>query len=212
MEQKIFRAPIELKADGEEGEFTAVFATLNVIDFHQDVTEPGAFSDGAETIIEPWNHAWSLPSGKGVIRSDNEKAWVDGRFFLDTEAGRETYRTVKNLGPLAEWSYSFDIEEAGQGDFEGQQVRFLRKLDVVGVGPVTRGAGIDTRTVTIKGEGTRHKKDDQGGNADPESRAEANGEGEGGTSAVKPSGVELMRYRIEALNIELMEELTHEND
>lgn len=150
MEQKIFRAPIELKADGEEGAFTAVFATLNVRDWHGDVTEPGAFEDGKETVVEPWNHGWSLPAGKGVIRSDGEKAWIDGRFFVDTESGRETYRTVKNLGALAEWSYSFDILESGDSELDGQRVRVLRKLDVAGVGPVTRGAGIDTRTVMIK--------------------------------------------------------------
>lgn len=150
MERKIFRAPLVLKAEGEEGAFTAVFATMNVIDWHQDVTETGAFQDGQGVVIEPWNHGWDLPSGKGVVMSDGKSAWVDGQFFLDTESGRETYRTVKNLGPLAEWSYSFDILESAEGDFDGQRVRFLRKLDVVGVGPVTRGAGIDTRTVTIK--------------------------------------------------------------
>jgi len=150
MEQKIFRAPIELKANGNEGEFRAEFATLNVIDHHVEVTEPGAFQNGQEVIIEPWNHGWALPAGKGIIQSDGAKAWVEGQFFVDTDAGRENYRTVKNLGPLAEWSYSFDILESGEGEFNGQQVRFLRKLDVVGVGPVTRGAGIDTRTVEIK--------------------------------------------------------------
>jgi hypothetical protein len=150
MNQKIFRAPLELKADGEEGEFRAVFATMNVIDWHEDVTEPGAFANGKEIIIEPWNHGWTLPAGKGVIQSDDKQAWVDGKFFVDTEAGRETYRTVKNLGGLGEWSYTFDIEESGKGDFDGKQVRFLRKLDVVGVGPVTRGAGIGTRTEMIK--------------------------------------------------------------
>lgn len=156
MEQKIFRAPIELKANGEEGEFRAVFATLNVVDWHTDVTEPGAFTDGQNVVIEPWNHGWTLPAGKGVIRSDSKEAWIDGKFFLDTDTGKEHYQTVKNLGPLAEWSYSFNIEESGQGEFAGQQVRFLRKLDVAGVGPVTRGAGIGTRTEMIKqkdGEG-----------------------------------------------------------
>lgn len=161
MEQKIFRAPIELKQDGEEGTFKAVFATLNVIDWHEDVTEPGAFQNGQEVIVEPWNHAWTLPAGKGAIQSDGREAWIDGRFFLDTEAGRENYQTVKNLGPLAEWSYTFDIEESGEGEFENRRVRFLRKLDVVGVGPVTRGAGIDTRTVGIK----QREIEDQAGGA-----------------------------------------------
>ncbi len=174
MNQKIFRAPLELKADGEEGAFRAEFATLNVIDHHGDVTEEGAFQDGQAVIIEPWNHGWTLPAGKGVIHADKEKAWVDGRFFLDTDTGRETYRTVKNMGPLAEWSYSFDILEDGKGDFHGQQVRFLRSLDVVGVGPVTRGAGIDTRTAYIK------QKEQENGAGD---------EGEGdGTAVPKPSG------------------------
>lgn len=150
MEKKVFRAPIELKADGQDGEFTAVFATFNVIDHHGDVTVPGAFKNGAETVIEPWNHGWDLPAGKGVIESDGEKVWVNGRFFLSTQAGRETYQTVKELGSLAEWSYSFNIEESGQGQQDGQQVRILRKLDVAGVGPVTRGAGIGTRTEMIK--------------------------------------------------------------
>lgn len=166
MEQKIFRAPIELKADGEEGEFRAEFATLNVIDHHSDVTVPGAFHNGQAVVIEPWNHGWTLPSGKGVIQSDDRKAWVDGVFFLDTDAGRETYRTVKNLGPLAEWSYSFDVEESGNGEFESQQVRFLRKLDVAGVGPVTRGAGIGTGTVAIKQKDQPEPDEDEAGGED----------------------------------------------
>ncbi len=153
MRHKIFRAPFILKQDekdSERGEFMAVFSTLNVIDHDGDVTEPGAFKDGQQVIIEPWNHAWNLPAGKGIIQSDDEKAWVEGEFFLDTEAGRENYRTVKNLGSLAEWSYTFDVLEQGSGDFENEQVNFLRSLDVVGVSPVTRGAGIETETVGIK--------------------------------------------------------------
>lgn len=151
MKQKTFTAPIVLKADGQSGEFTAIFATLNVIDHDGDVTIPGAFRE-QPAIVEPWNHSWNLPAGKGVIKADNDKVWIEGQFFLDTEAGRENYQTVKNLGDLAEWSYTFNVLEQGSGDFEGEQVNFLRKLDVVGVSPVTRGAGINTQTVNIKGQ------------------------------------------------------------
>lgn len=176
MRQKIFRAPIELKQDGEEGTFRAVFATLNVVDHDGDVTTPGAFQDGQAVIIEPWNHSWALPAGKGTIHADEEKAWVDGSFFLDTEAGRENYRTVKNMGNMAEWSYTFDVLEQGSGDFEEEQVNFLRRLDVVGVSPVTRGAGIGTGTTTIK-----EKKQD----GKPEDEAKGEGAGDAG---IKPSG------------------------
>lgn len=152
MKQKIYTGPIQLKADGKDGEFTAEFATLSVIDHDKDVTLPGAFRDGQETLIEPWNHNYGeLPVGKGVIHEKKDKAIIEGNFFLDTQSGLEHYRVVKALGSLQEWSYTFEIEKASQGKFEDQDVRFLEGLDVWGVAPVTRGAGIDTRTTDIKG-------------------------------------------------------------
>lgn len=158
MGRKTFRAPIELKADGEEGTFRSVFARFNVIDLDGDVTRPGAFEDGQEVVVEGWNHDYGLPPGKGVIHSDDQEAWIDGAFFVDTTAGRDHYLTLKALGGLEEWSYTFDIERAEQGDFEEQggqvrEVRFLDALDVWGVAPVTRGAGIGTRTLSLKTAG-----------------------------------------------------------
>ncbi len=195
MRHKIFRAPFKFKQDGddsERGEFTAVFSTFNVIDHDDDVTEPGAFKDGQPVIIEPWNHSWNLPAGKGVIQSDDEKAWVEGEFFLDTEVGRENYLAVKNLGDLAEWSYTFDIIESGWGEQEERQVQFLRELDVVGVSPVTRGAGIGTETIDIKGQGSDADSSD--------------GEGEAGhkkNGSGKPSGVglEVIKAQIDIIEL-----------
>jgi hypothetical protein len=152
MKQKIFNAPIILKQGGKEGEFTAEFATLEVVDHDGDITKPGAFQDGQETLIEPWNHNYGeLPVGKGVIRERDNKAIIEGQFFMDTQSGRDHYQVVKNLGPLQEWSYTFEIEESSQGHVDDMDVRYLEKLDVWGVAPVTRGAGIDTRTTSIKG-------------------------------------------------------------
>jgi len=96
MKMKRFVSPIEFKADGEEGEFRAVFSRLNVIDHDGEVTLPGAFEDGQAVRVSYWGHRWrDLPVGRGVIHADEEKAWVDGRFFLDTEGGKETYLTVR---------------------------------------------------------------------------------------------------------------------
>lgn len=159
MEQKIFTAPFEFKEDGLPGEFKAVFATIGVTDLDFDWTEPGAFSE-QDVVIEPWNHAWTLPAGKGSIKANKKEAWIEGRFFLDTEVGKENYQTVKNLGPLAEWSYTFNILKSTQADpkeYDGANRR-LQKMDVVGVSPVTRGAGINTRTVAIKSEGADDEK------------------------------------------------------
>jgi HK97 family phage prohead protease len=150
MARKTFHAPIVLKEDGEDGTFKSVFAQFNVIDHDGDVTQPGAFRDGAETVVEGWNHDWGLPVGKGVIHSNEREAWIEGKFFLDTAQGKDHYLTLKNLEGLEEWSYTFDIEAAEAGEFDGERVRFLKRLDVWGVAPVTRGAGIGTRTVTLK--------------------------------------------------------------
>lgn len=152
MKRKTFTAPLELKADGKQGEFKAVFATFNVKDHDGDVTVPGAF-DEQKVVVEPWNHGWTLPAGKGVIKSDDKEAWIEGEFFMDTEAGQENYKTVKNLGDQVKWSYTFNVIEGDRGMYQAEEVRFLRKMDVFGVGPVTRGAGIDTRTATIKNKG-----------------------------------------------------------
>jgi phage head maturation protease len=150
---KTFRGQVELKDDGEEGTFRSVFATLNVIDHDKDVTPPGAFMEGQDVVVEGWNHDYGLPPGKGVIHSDDKEAWIDGRFFLETDQGRNHYNTLKALGGLEQWSYTFRIEEGQAGQFDGEDVYFLNALDVWGVAPVTRGAGLGTRTVALKSGG-----------------------------------------------------------
>ena len=148
---------LDLKADAE-GEFSATFATLNVIDHHGDVTLPGAFEAGKEVLIGGYQHDMlALPVGKGAIHADEERAWVEGAFCLDTQPGADTYKTVKNAAGLMEWSYIFRTVEASDGDFETDRgtvpVRLLKKLDVWSVDPVLKGAGIRTGTDRIKGLG-----------------------------------------------------------
>lgn len=150
---KNFIAPLELKKNGRPGEFKAMFATLNVVDRDFDWIPPGAFIEGQEAILEPWNHGETLPAGKGTIHSNQVEAWVEGQFFLDTVAGKENYTTVKNLGRLTQWSFTFNVEKSGPAIGLAKQNgsrRMLLKMDTTGISPVTRGAGIDTRTVAIK--------------------------------------------------------------
>jgi hypothetical protein len=169
MNQKTYSAKMmcEGAEDEDNGAFKAVFSTFDVIDHHGDVTLPGAFTDGQQVIIEGWNHNYTMPAGVGAIYSDESKAWVEGRFFLDTAVGLENYRTVKALGN-SEWSYTFDILAAEPGTKDGRPVQLLKALDVVGVAPVTRGAGIGTHTIMVKSQ-------------------QAQNEGEAGDG--KPSGV-----------------------
>jgi hypothetical protein len=145
---------VEIK-DEDKGEVTAVFATLGVIDSDGDVTVKGAFDNGAKVRISAYGHSsWNgtLPVGKGSIREVGDEAILDGRFFLDTPAGADTFKVVKELGAdgLQEWSYGYDPVEYSFGEFEEQQVRFLNKLKVHEVSPVLLGAGIGTRLLTAK--------------------------------------------------------------
>lgn len=143
---------VEIK-DADKGEVVAVFATLNVIDKDGDITLPGAFENGAKTRISAYQHqSWlgALPVGKGVIRETKNEAVMEGRFFMDTAHGADTFTTVKEMGDLQEWSYGYDSLEFSFGEEDGQQVRFLKKQLVHEVSPVLLGAGVGTRTLTAK--------------------------------------------------------------
>lgn len=144
---------LEIK-DADAGEVKAVFSTFDVIDADKDVTRPGAFDDGAPVRISAYGHeSWkgALPVGRGIIRTTDSEAILDGRFFLDTTHGRDTFNTVKQMGELQEWSYSVEPVAVSFGEFDGEQVRFLDKIKVDEVSPVLVGAGVNTRTLSTKG-------------------------------------------------------------
>jgi hypothetical protein len=139
--------------DADKGEVEAVFSTFNVVDKDGDVTLPDAIKDGAEVVISAYGHQshfGALPVGKGVIVNDGERALMKGNFFLDTSAGRDTFTTVKHLGPLGEWSYSLNSVQSHYGTFDDQEVRFLESIFVKEVSPVLMGAGVGTQTLGVK--------------------------------------------------------------
>lgn len=142
---------------GPLGEFEAVFATFNVKDHEGDWTLPDAFEEGAEVPISAYGHqSWAgvLPVGKGVIRTDAREARIVGRLFLNTDHGRATFETLKELGELAQFSYGFDVLETATVTDELRALgvrRVLKKLKVHEVSPVLVGAGIGTRLVSAKG-------------------------------------------------------------
>ena len=145
---------VEIK-DAEAGTVQAVFATLGVIDSDGDVTVKGAFENEAPVRISAYGHtSWggALPVGKGFIKEVGDEAILDSQLFLNTAAGREHFETIKEMGPLMEWSYGYDVVEADTGEFEGQKVRYLKKLKVHEVSPVLLGAGVGTRTLAVKSD------------------------------------------------------------
>lgn len=151
MDKKFIGAPVGFKLSGDAGQFEATFSLFNSKDLDGDVTLKGAFQDGAEVRIAQWGHNWGAPAiGKGIIHADHEKAWVEGQFFLNSQAGKDTYEAVKGLGSLQQWSYGYDIKDSEKGDFNGEKVRYLKELDVHEISPVMLGAQPLTETTAIK--------------------------------------------------------------
>lgn len=144
-----------VKSEGQ-GTVTAVFSTFNVMDHDYDITLPGAFEDGAKVLISAYGHkSWmgAKPVGRGVIHADDQKAWLEGQFFLDTIDGLDTFKTIKGTDELQEWSYGFDVLETGEVTEEMRQRgvwRVIKKARVYEVCPVMLGAGIGTETLDVK--------------------------------------------------------------
>lgn len=156
MDQKSL-TDFELK--GAEGVFRATIATFNTVDLDGDVTFPGAFPVGKQIIVGGYNHSSmppinALPTGKAVVGADEQRAWIDGQFFIDTPHGKSMYDTVKNLGATAEWSYFYlQPKTAPRADYAKlfpKAVRGLTSVDPIEASAVVKGAGIGTRTDFIK--------------------------------------------------------------
>lgn len=130
-----------VKALTEAGEFIATIAKLNHIDLDGDVTLPGAFPEGAKVQIARWGHNWAdLPYGIATLHQEGDEEQAHGKFTLATSHGRDAYETIKAGADIQEWSYGFQILDADYGEFNGTQVRFLKRLDVAEISPVMRGA------------------------------------------------------------------------
>lgn len=149
---------LEVK-DADLGIVTATFSTFGVVDRDKDLVQPGAIKSGTPIRVSAYGHAsWNsyfsnaeLPTGKGVVYADEQKAWADIQFFLDTDHGKNTFLTVKGMGELQEWSYSLQNIRAEYEDMEGVgRVRRIKSLDIHEVSPVLMGASIGTQTTSVK--------------------------------------------------------------
>ncbi|MBN1220085.1 MAG: hypothetical protein JXM69_14250 [Anaerolineae bacterium] len=143
---------------------SAIFATLGVIDKDGDLTIKGAFGEQDDIPLESWGHGYQLPPvGVGRIYEKGDKAIFEGRFFLDSQLGRDNFTALQEI-KRTEWSYTFRIKNSKPIPTG----RRLEKLLVKGVAPVTEGAGIGTATLSVKGQrtwlpfGPRRHPDDTG--------------------------------------------------
>lgn len=156
LETKSFGA-LEIK-DAEAGEVAAVVATLGVVDKDGDVILPEAFPASSSVKLSGYAHDVVLdnaaPVGKGTISVEGDKAVFHGKFFMSTERGRESFHTVKELGPDGEWSFGFPrsvktAEVTEEWRAKGAR-RIIAGISPIEASPVFVGAGVNTGTLFTK--------------------------------------------------------------
>lgn len=142
--------------DADKGEVRAVIATLGVIDRDGDIIQKGAIPDGSKVVVSCYGHDavyGERPVGKGTLSTEGNKLLFDGRLFLNTTDGKETFEVLKEMGADQEWSFGFRIighEVPSEDERKQGAYRILTKLDAFEVSPVLVGAGIGTRTLAVK--------------------------------------------------------------
>ncbi len=143
---------VDLK-DAKDGSFVARIATLNVRDKDNDITRPGAFTEGKTVLVSAYMHgSWMgrLPVGKATIHERGNEVVAEGQFNLNTTEGRDTYEAVKFAPELQEWSYGFYPELTEEGKDEEAGARILVKVNEKEISPVLVGAGVNTGVLAIK--------------------------------------------------------------
>jgi hypothetical protein len=151
---------LEVK-DDDKGEVGANFATLGVVDKDGDIIRKGALPKGAKAAMSRWGHDaifGERPVGKGPLAEEGNQLKFAGKMFLNTWEGRETFETLKEMGPDQEWSFGFRVagwENPSDEERKQVAVRIITKMEPVAstmfeVSPVLAGAGVGTRTTAVK--------------------------------------------------------------
>ena len=182
MRTKTFSVQLKIDDADPEGTVYARLATLNVIDHDGDIIRPKAV--GKQKVNAGLhNHGGSnpTPAGYGDTYEEDDAAYARLTYITDTWAGRETYTYLKAMADAkrpVEWSmryyvtngrplpekdplYQPPVEPFRDPPFE------IKKMEIIDVDPVSKGAGIDTATIAAKECGTECQAHQAGADAPP---------------------------------------------
>ena len=179
IEAKSFGSAIEIK-DEATGQVEAIVATLGVKDNDGDLIPVDALTSGAPATISMYDHdsirnmmlGTGLPDqppvGKGQIFVEGDKAVFKGRYFTETQRGREAFLTFKAIGEGQEWSFGYKKERVDRPTPEMRAkgiTRVLAKLGPIAgryeVSPVPVGGDVGTRTVAMRAADAESAQEDK---------------------------------------------------
>jgi HK97 family phage prohead protease len=163
MQKKTFDL-LEVKADEEQGTFTALASVFGNVDLGGDKVVKGAFKN----TLEKWrksgrsipvilSHQWdSLTAYVGkadprAVYEDDRGLMVQGQLFMDKEAGRDVYRLMKE-GLLTGWSFGYKVPAGGQK--KNGKVNEVTEVDLFEVGPTLVGMNPEAQLQSVKADGS----------------------------------------------------------
>jgi hypothetical protein len=138
------------------GEVEAVFATLGVVDRDGDIIQKGAVKNGQKVTMSAYGHDaifGARPAGKGTVTERGDDAVFNGRAFLSTRDGQDTWAVLKEMGGDQQWSFGYRVLQSNtptDAQKKDGARRVITSLDIFEVSPVLEGAGIGTHTTAVK--------------------------------------------------------------
>lgn len=97
MQTKDFQFKVEA-FDDEAGTFEGFLSVYNLVDYGNDLVEPGAFEKTIKekpTVPMLWQHDEKQPIGLLELQDNPKGLWVKGKFLLEIDKAREAYALVK---------------------------------------------------------------------------------------------------------------------
>jgi len=137
---------LELKAEGDEGEFTGYGSVFDQIDSQGDRVMKGAFTQSLAARMPKmlWQHNMADPIGRWIeAREDSKGLYLRGKITVGTSRGKDAYALIKD-GAMNGLSIGYRVASGGAAR-EGN-VRVLKAIDLYEVSLVTMPA-LDVATL-----------------------------------------------------------------
>lgn len=155
---------LTIKEMDEGGKGLARIATLSAVDHDGDTYLPGAFgwkSGGQWCSILPAHDRRATPLGKARVYEEGDQALAELSFNLDIPEAKGWHSAIMfDLAQgesVQEYSYGYNLVEFDYEQRGSDRVRKFKKVEVLEVSPVLKGAGIGTGTLSIKSAELKEK-------------------------------------------------------
>lgn len=160
MKHKDMKVKVKVKAEGEDGQFTAYASTFDVVDSDGDVIRKGAFADtlaewksAGNVLPVLYGHDFSDPfSNIGSVTEaveDDHGLKITAQLDLDNAKAAQVYKLLKEKR-LTQMSFAFDVVEGAFVEEEQESFYELRKVKLYEVSVVPIGANQETEILAVK--------------------------------------------------------------